>query len=256
MAFKGKVAIVTGGGSGMGRLEALKLANTGAEVALFDMNEKGMEETKSNLPNIHCFKCDLSDNQQVDEQIARVEQQFGPVDRITHAAGIMPASLMAEETADSMHRMMNINYGGTINVMTNLLPKMIKRDSGDLIVFGSSAGYCPAPRLGAYCSSKAAVNYLLEIAYYENLKSNVRIMLVAPPIVNTPLLNQAPSVKGYDSPKTKKADPQEIIDAIERDIEKGNMVCWGNFSGKLNMLLHKWAPNFLWNMILKMEGLN
>ncbi len=255
MAFRGKVAIVTGGGSGMGQLEALKLAGIGADVALFDLNETGMEKTVDGRSNIHPFKCDVTDNQQVSETIARIEKDLGPIDRVTHAAGIMPASLLVEESAEDMHRLMSINYGGTVNLMMNILPKMVKRGSGDFITFGSTAGYCPSPRFGSYSATKAAVNFLVETAYYENRNSGVRIMLVAPPIVNTPLLQQAPSVKGLSSPKARKTEPQVIIDAIERDIEKGKMVCFGNFEGKMYKLLHKWIPKTTWKLTLKMEGL-
>lgn len=252
MAFRGKVAIVTGGGSGMGQLEAWKLADTGAQIAIIDLNEDGMKKTAEGRKNIHPYRLDVTDNNAVVKAVADIKEKFGEIDRVTHAAGIMPAALVVNEDPVKMNRLMEINYGGTVNIMMATLPAMITRDSGDFIAFGSTAGYCPSAPFAAYSATKAAVNYLMEVAYYENLKSKVRIMIVAPPITNTPLLQQAPEAKGVHSRAT---DPHVIVDAIERDIEKGCMVCFGNFEGKAYMLLHKWLPRLTWNMVLKQEGL-
>ena len=81
MAFHGKVAVVTGGGSGMGREAALQLARNGATVAIVDMNEAGMDETCSQQSGITAYRCDVSNLEAVQALVGRIESELGPIDR-------------------------------------------------------------------------------------------------------------------------------------------------------------------------------
>ena len=83
MAFNGKVAVVTGGGSGMGRCAARKLAEQGADVAIFDVNEAGMAETAEGFPSIKPYVVDVSNTDAVHEAVRQVESDLGPIDRST-----------------------------------------------------------------------------------------------------------------------------------------------------------------------------
>src|SRR5688572_12054292 len=191
MAFHGRVAVVTGGGSGMGQIFARRMADGGAQVAVLDLNEAGLATTKGDRPNVHTYTCDVSDTAKVNEVIARIEKQHGQIDRVVHAAGIMPASPVLEDNPERIKRLMAVNYDGTVNMVFATLKKMVARGSGDFIVFGSVAAYALTPHLGAYCATKAAVNALMEVIIRENEDSGVRIHLTCPPMVKTPLLKQA-----------------------------------------------------------------
>ena len=109
MAFHGKVALITGGGSGMGQEAAWQLAAGGATVAIADMNEAGMAATREKFPEqIHCYVLNVCDEQAVLELVARIERELGPIDRLTHAAGIMPTGLLAAVPAAAISKAMAV----------------------------------------------------------------------------------------------------------------------------------------------------
>ncbi len=252
MAFHGKVAVVTGGGSGMGREAALQLARSGATVAIVDMNESGMEETCAQQSGITSYRCDVSKLEAVQELVAKIESELGPIDRLTHCAAIMPARPLAESNAGDINTMMAINYGGTVNMVQTVMPGMLQRGRGDIIMFGSMAGDIPALTLGAYCATKAATNSYAEILYHENRDSPLRLLLVCPPMVNTPLIDQAaehgPASLLQQRDAGKMATPEFIINAVETAIEKGQ---WVVRPGQAAFLTRwrRWFPGLLWKAI-------
>ncbi|WP_101760601.1 SDR family oxidoreductase [Oceanicoccus sp. KOV_DT_Chl] len=228
MAFHGKVALVTGGASGMGRVAALRLANQGASVAIVDLNDKALSETAEESINITPFKCDVSDLAQVQQLIAEVESTMGPIDRVTHCAAIMPGQSLVDMPAENITKMMAINYGGTVNIVKTLMPLMEQRGTGDIIMFGSMAGDVLTHNLGAYCATKSATNTFAEVLIHENKHSPIRFLLVCPPMVNTPLVKQAiehgpGSLQGAKD-SGRMASPESIVDAVETAIEKGRWV--------------------------------
>lgn len=255
MAFHGKVALVTGGGSGMGRESAWRLAEAGAQVAVVDMNEAGLEETRARYPDrIHSYRCDVRDSARCAELVAEVRKVLGPIDRLTHAAGVMPTGLLAQAGAESINRGMSINYMGTVNMVSAVLPDMLARDSGDIILFGSMAGDVLTTYLGAYCASKAAVNAYGEILIHELEQTQLRVLLVCPPMVNTPLVEQGaetrpPSVQyALERRDSQMLTPEFMVQAIEDAIEKGKRIVRpGN--AKVMVWLRRHFPGLVWKII-------
>ena len=191
MSFRGQVAVITGGGSGMGQAWARRLAKNGATVAILDVNEAGMAETAASASNIKPYALDITDADAVARVFADIEASLGPVDRVANAAAIMPFGRLLEEDPKLTTRVMTINYGGLVNVATAALPKMIERGSGDFVSFSSMTGIVPGLLMGAYASSKAAVQFYTEILYHENRNSGLRFCCVCPPAVKTALWQQA-----------------------------------------------------------------
>ena len=146
MSIAGKVALVTGGASGMGKIISLRMARQGAKVAIFDMNEEGLAATAAESDNIQAWKCDVSDWQQVQQRVAEVTSSLGPVDRLVHAAAIMPGYAVANHTVEDTRRLMAINFDGTVHMIKSLLDDMLQRDSGEIVVFGSIAGMAKVPK--------------------------------------------------------------------------------------------------------------
>lgn len=255
MAFHGKVALVTGGGSGMGRESAWRLAAAGATVAIVDMNEAGLEETRARYPErIHCYRCDVRDVERCAELVEAVRKAHGPIDRLTHAAGVMPTGLLAQVGAESINRGMAINYFGTVNMVSAVLPDMLARNRGDIILFGSMAGDVLTNHLGAYCASKAAVNAYGEILIHELERTDLRVLLVCPPMVNTPLVEQGaetrpPSVQyALERRDSQMLTPEFMVQAIEQAIEKGvRIVRPGN--AKVMVWLRRHFPGLVWKII-------
>lgn len=258
MAFRGRVALVTGGGSGMGQICAWRLADAGAEVAIADVNEAGLAATAQGRSNVHVYPCDVTDFERVEQVVASVENDLGPIDRVTHAAGIMPASEVMDDDLARMKKLIEVNYFGTLHMVKAALPQMLERRIGDFIVFGSVAAHALTPHLGAYCASKAAVNALMEILIMENRNSGVRIHLTNPPMTNTPLIKQAIETSNPRSiqegiEKNIAADPNKIVDAIEKSIEKGQAISYPGAMAKGLYGMRRVAPKLLWKVILKSE---
>jgi NAD(P)-dependent dehydrogenase (short-subunit alcohol dehydrogenase family) len=254
MAFSGRVAMVTGGGSGLGRIAAVRLANQGAAVAVVDVDETGMKETQRlGGDRIVPYRCDVTDTDSVSEAVQKIEATHGPIDRLVHAAGIMPAGRILDTPVERLLAPMKINYFGTVNVTKAVLPGMVSRNRGDVVLFGSITGYSSSTNFAAYCASKSAVNTYGEILIHEHRHTSLRMILAAPSAVKTPLLDQA--VEG--GPKAlvnavasgRAADPDVILDRIEKGLERGTTVLVPGLEARATWMLRRLSPALLWRLV-------
>ena len=255
MAFRGKVALVTGGGSGMGQLACERLARTGATVAALDVNEEGLAETASRNDRISTFACDVTDWEAVQKVVAEVEEKLGPIDRSIAAAAIMPTGLITEMDTELIKKIMEIDYFGVVHTVKATLPGMLERRRGDQVIFSSLMGFLPTMYLGAYCAAKHAVASFAEILYHENQNTGVRFTLVAPPNVTTPLLDQVTSpMKTLEDKRTPDPlQPGEVLDAIEESLEAGEFLCAPG-AAKASIKARRFIPNLIWKNMHKIEG--
>ena len=253
MSFEGNVVFVTGGGSGMGRLAAQRMADAGAKVAAVDVDEAGLAQTAEGRDAIHTWRLDVTDGQAVLETVKEVEDRLGPIDRVYNAAAIMPTGLLMEQDTDTILRIMEVDYNGVVHVAKAILPGMLERGQGDLINFASIAGWGPTMHFGAYNAAKFAVVAFSEVLYHENRGKGVRIIAVCPPPVDTPLLDQAtskPKVLEMGDPIT----PGAVLDAIERDLAKDRPFCFPNTQTKIAWLMRRFAPGLVWSWVHRVEG--
>jgi NAD(P)-dependent dehydrogenase (short-subunit alcohol dehydrogenase family) len=255
MSFEDKVVLVTGGASGMGRLAAQRMAHVGAKVAAVDVNEAGLVETARELEAIHTWTLDVADTQAVERCVAEVERKLGPIHRVYNAAAIMPTELLMEQETRDILRIMDIDYGGVVNVCKATLPGMLERGSGDMINFASIAGWSPALHFGAYNAAKFAVVAFSEVLYHENRNRGVRFCIVCPPPVATPLLDQAKSQpKVLKEKGMEPIQPDEVLDAIERDLVRGKLFCFPNRRTHIAQLMRRFVPNLVWAGLHRIEG--
>ncbi len=246
-----KIAVVTGGASGMGRLTALRLASRGVKVAILDMNEEALASTAAESDNLTAYRCDVSDLKQVREVIEQIEASLGPIDQLTHCAAIMPSGALIDMPADLITKMMSINYNGTVHLTKVVLPLMQARKRGLIVIYGSIAGYVMAPELGAYNATKAATNAFAEVLIHENRGSGVHILAVNPPMVNTPLIEQAVQTKNIRESRDKGrlASPEFIVDEVEKAIAKGKEFLYPGAEAKILTWLRRFFPGLLWRII-------
>ena len=255
MAFSGRVALITGGGSGMGRTAARQLAQQGAQVAIFDVNEAGMTETAEGFDTIKPYSVDVSNTEAVHAAVAQVEADLGPIDRVASAAAIMPFGKLLEQDPKVQLKLMDINYGGLVNIATATLPGMLARGKGDFISFSSMSGVIPGLLMGGYCSSKSAVQTYTEVIYHENRDKGVRFVCVCPPPVATPLWNQARDAvvpKLTESGET--IQPEDVLADIEECLEKGKFFSFPGKQTRMGYIMRRLFPNYLWNYAHKAEG--
>lgn len=252
----GQTAIVTGGASGMGRIIALRLAERGARVTIFDVNREGLESTAAESANISALACDIGDRNDVEARVAEVQAQ-GPVDLLVHAAALMPSHRLTDHTHEDMERLFGINYFGTTYMVRAVLPQMLERGSGRIIAFGSIAGHALVPHMGAYCATKSAVNTYMEVLQNEVRDSGVKVHLVCPPAVNTPLIDQSLNTDSPGSLRNAKqsgrlSDPEKIVDAIDKGVAKGRDIIYPG-EARFLMLWHTLAPGLWWKTVLGFE---
>ena len=226
-----KNALITGAASGMGKISAKRLAADGIHVAAVDVNEENLNQLKQESNNISTFHCDLADSNAVKEMVNEVHTQIGPIDRVTHAGAVMPMGRIQDLDSTSINNLMRINYEGTVNIVSNILPTMLENNSGQIILFGSIAGMCPLENMSAYCASKAAVNIFGEILAKEVKDTNIRVMVVCPAQTNTPLMRfvdetDAPNVINAAVEKGMLCDPEEVVDQIEKDLLTDKIICY------------------------------
>lgn len=255
MTFSGKVAFITGGGSGMGQLAARNLAATGVLVAALDVNTTGLSETAVGFDNILTLPADVTEPADIEQAVKRVEQELGPIDRVYNAAAIFPTGRLLDQDTATIKRIMDINYGGVVNVTKLTLPRMLERGSGDFINFASMAGWLPILYLGAYNASKFAVVAFTEVLYHENRNRGVRFACVCPPPVSTPLLKQAEETvwpKLFDG--VDIIEPQSVLDAIESTLEKDELWVFPGRGTKMGWRMRRWFPKLMWKQIHKTEG--
>lgn len=224
-----RTALITGGASGLGRLHALRLADEGYAVALVDIDAQGLEEVSSHADPIHPYPCDVTDLDGVRKTVQAIIETHGPIDRLVCCAGIMPGGLLLDTPAERAGFIMQVNYGGMVNICHTVIPAMVARDRGEVILYGSSAGIMPMARLGAYGASKAANNFYAKLLIAEN-KSKVRMTVVYPPSVNTPLLDQAkdgpPILHTAFGRRFLTVEPHRVVEAAEKSVRRGKAVCY------------------------------
>src|SRR5690606_19605212 len=160
---KGKVVLVTGGSSGIGRAAAIKIAQAGAKVLIVARREDELIATRDEIRamggNCHCYTADLSDMAECDSLVARVLEEHGGVDILVNNAGrsIRRSIALSYDRFHDFERTMQLNYFGSLRLIMGFLPRMTERRRGHIINISSIGVLASSPRFSAYVASKAAL---------------------------------------------------------------------------------------------------
>ncbi|MGY6710453.1 MAG: SDR family NAD(P)-dependent oxidoreductase [Rhizobiaceae bacterium] len=241
--------LITGGASGIGRLHAIRIAESGARVAVLDRNENALSELAGSQAGLVPFACDVTDHGQLVDIVARVEGEIGPIERLIVCAAIMPSGALLDTPADKINQIMQVNYGGTVNITSIVLPLMLARGRGDVVIYGSTAGIIPIDRFGAYGATKAALNHYARVLMSENRGKGLRFQLVCPPAVDTPLIAQAlEGGPGLLQPGrnwlSQMVSPEEVVDSVDRAFRQGREINYPG-RGKLIELAYRAFPRLI-----------
>ena len=254
MTRNGQVVLITGAGSGMGQLAARNMADAGANIAALDIDEAGLAQTAEGRPGITPLPCDVTNASAVAAAAKQVETEIGPIERVFAAAAIMPTGKLLDQDTATVQRIMDINYGGVVHPVHATLPAMLERGRGDLVLFASMAGWQPVLLLGAYNASKFAVVAFNEVLAHENRNRGVRFACVCPPVVATPLLDQAKDAWPKIFDEMKPINPQTVLDTIEKTLDDGSFWVFPGKTTRMGWRMRRWFPRLGWKQIHKIEG--
>lgn len=213
--IEGRIAMVTGASSGIGKAVALRLGDAGAKVLLVARSQDKLEETRQTIEDrggeaiIHT--CDLASPDDADRLVQEVLEAHGHVDLLVNNAGRSIRRSVAY-SCDRFHdfeRTMSLNYFGSLKLILGLLPVMRERKSGQIVNISSIGVQTNAPRFSAYVASKAALDAFSRSLASEVIADNVYVTTVYMPLVKTPMISPT---KFYDSIPTRT--PEEAADMV------------------------------------------
>lgn len=221
--IRGKRALVTGGASGIGLSLAAALADAGAQLVLWDIDEAGLQQARTRLLASGCdvdvYLCDLSDRDAVTRVGAETLARSGPVDILVNNAGVVSGQNILEISEADIERTFGVNVLALFWTVRVFLPSMIERDSGHIVTVASAAGLAGTARLTDYCASKFAAVGFDESLRLElrNQGSNVLTTIVCPYYTDTGMFDGVQTRFSWLLPILETEDvARRIVDAIRR----------------------------------------
>jgi len=228
--FTGKVAIITGGTSGIGLITAITLLQAGASVALIGrQEEKGLvvlEKLEIYGSKVCFFQGDISKTQDCQKVIDQVAAKFGRLDIVINSAGIYMEKEISEVEEDEFDQIMDINIKGTYFICKYALPYLRQTGGGAIVNISSDAGINGNCLCTAYCAAKGAVTTFTKALALETIHYGIRVNCVCPGDVDTPMLQQ--QLNGIDNPKEYLRDMASLypIGRIAQPQEIANVICF------------------------------
>ena len=214
-----QLAVVTGGGSGVGQATVLALVNAGWSVVALGRRRSALEETRSlagaSADRVTVIECDIAQQESVREVGRRIEAEMGTVEVLVNAAGTNAPQRALEVLSDVDYRaMMDTNLNGAYYCVQAFLPGMRNRGSGTIVNIISDAGKQASPKAGpAYVMSKFGLAGLTQAINAEERTRGVRAIGIFPGDINTPLLNRRPVVPD-EAARARMMQPEDIAACV------------------------------------------
>ncbi len=192
--MRGKIVLITGASSGIGKAAAVKCADAGATVLLVARTVEKLEETKAEIERgggvAHIHRCDMSDIEDVERMADEVLTYHGHVDILVNNAGrsIRRSVVLAYDRFHDYERTMQVNYFGSVRLILALMPAMVARKSGHIINISSIGTQTNPPRFSAYVASKAALDAFSRVIASEVIDDGIHITTIHMPLVRTPMI--------------------------------------------------------------------
>jgi 3-dehydrosphinganine reductase len=251
--WQSKIALITGGSSGIGLAVAQYLSLQGAHVWLLARDEEGLKSALDSLSSNEVQKCgtisaDVSDWDQVSSAVAQVESEIGVPDLVVNSAGVAHPGYFQDLGVEIFHWMMDVNYFGTVYICKAVVPGMVARGTGHIVNISSGAGFIGRYGYTAYGATKYAVRGFTDALRLELKPLGINVSIVFPPDVDTPQLAYE---KEYQPPETKAQagiaslispswedmstlmPPEELADSIMPQIKQGRYIILPGFEMKL-----------------------
>jgi NAD(P)-dependent dehydrogenase (short-subunit alcohol dehydrogenase family) len=223
--LEGKIALVTGGASGIGRATALTFAREGAKLVIADMNEDGGQQTVHMITEkggeAIFVRTDVSQAVEVQALISKAVETYGRLDCAHNNAGISGGgrALTADYAEDRWHQVTAVNLTGVWLCMRYEIPQMLSQGSGAIVNTASVAGLIGSRGLAAYVASKHGVVGLTKTAALEYAQQSIRVNCVCPGVIQTPMTEGALSDPALQAqitvrPMGRVGTPEEVAEAV------------------------------------------
>jgi 3-oxoacyl-[acyl-carrier protein] reductase len=205
-SLKGKIALVTGAGKGIGKAIAIALATEGADVGLIARTEKDVQAVAETITTLGVkaayATADVSNRGEVENAVEKIRAELGAIDILINNAGTGTFGKFLELEPEVWENQIKINVFGVYYTTRAVLPQMIERKTGDIVNISSTAGKTGSAVTSAYSASKFAVFGLTESLMQEVRKHNIRVTALAPSTVVTDLAHSANLITG---------DPERVM---------------------------------------------
>ena len=185
-----KVIWITGASSGIGKALSIKFAQEGWIVAASARREGLLQELTKINQNIHSFPLDVTNPEQCKKVFEEIKKKFNNIEISIFGTGIHDPNSEKKFNLDKIRKIMEVNYFGTMNSINSVYDYYNDKKSGQISIISSVAGYRGLPAAGAYCASKSALTSFAESLRFEMMRKNVRVSLVSPGFIKTPMTDQ------------------------------------------------------------------
>ena len=181
---------ITGASSGIGKALAIKFANEGWQVAASARRENLLNDLNKTNSNIHSFPLDVTDEIKTKDIFQEIIKKFQTMDICVFCTGIHDPESEKKLSSEKIRKIMETNFFGTVNSIMAVNKYFRERKNGHISIVSSVAGYRGLPAAAGYCASKAALTSLAESLFFDFKRYNVRISLVSPGFIKTPLTDK------------------------------------------------------------------
>jgi len=251
--FKDKVVIVTGASSGIGEATAREFALNGSKVILAARSESRLDqivrEINSSGGEAFYVKTDVSIEEDCKQLIEKTIEKYSKIDILVNNAGLSMRAAFIDVDVMVLHRLMNVNFWGTVYCTKYALPYLIE-NKGSLIGVSSVAGFHGLPGRTGYSASKFAIHGFLETIRIENLKKGLHVMIIAPGFTATEIRKHALTASGAEqgeSPRDehKLKPPQYVAKWVLKGIRKKKRNKLLTWDGRFTALFQRIVPDLV-----------
>lgn len=260
-SFKDKVVIVTGASSGIGEATAREFARNGSKVVLAARSEdrlsKIVEEIKAEKGTAFYVKTDVSNEDDCRKLVITAVSEFGTIHILVNNAGLSMRAVFDDVDLKVLHRLMDVNFWGTVYCTKYALPYLID-NKGSLVGVSSIAGFHGLPGRAGYSASKFAIHGFLETIRIENLKRGLHVMVIAPGFTSSEIRIHALIADGSEqgeSPREeeKLMSPEYVAKWILKGIKRKKRNKLLTWPGRLTALFQRIIPKFVdWAYYIEM----
>lgn len=249
-----KVVIVTGASSGIGKALVYALARQGARLAIASRNIEELQnmenELKSSGTQVISIRTDVSKEAACKELIEQTYNYFGRIDVLINNAGISMRALLEDLDTSVLHKVMDVNFWGTVYCSKYALPYLIQ-SKGSLVGIISIAGFIGLPGRTGYAASKFAVRGFLNTVRVENIKKGLHVLVAAPGFTASNIRKSALNAAGRQQGESPRKEDhmmsaERCADLIIKGVKKRKREIVMTFvEGKLTVFLSKWLPRLV-----------